>query len=412
MRTATVPPHRNWSATVPYSFTEVHRPGTLEELRSVVATPGALRVIGTGHSFTDLPDAQRGVSLERMRDVEVTEDRRAVRVQAGATFSDVAQALQPTGLALANLASLPHINVAGGVATATHGSGLLNGNLATMVRSLELVLATGDVVTLRRGDPDFEGVVVALGTLGVVASLELDVVADVPWRQVVMLGLPEDEIGERLAEVHGLGSSVSIFTQWDGRPARVWVKRRDGDPTPPPPDGLRHATEPEHPIAGLDPIHCTAQLDEPGWWADRLPHFRMGFNPSVGDEVQSDHHVARHHGAAAVEALRSVGPRIAPALQTSEIRSVAADELWLSPQQGQDTWSLHFTWTGDVAAADEAVRVVEEALAPFDVRSHWGKVFHRPPQHPGLDRFLALRERLDPDRRFVNAWVERVLLAR
>lgn len=406
---------QNWSRTVDYGFETVHEPADLEQVRQVVTSARRLRPVGTGHTFNRLPDGEAAISLRGLRDVEVegAGDGASVRVGAGLSYADLAEALRPHGLALENLASLPHINVVGAVSTATHGSGQDARNLASSVREIELVTAGGEVLTVRRGDEGdvpFDGAVVGLGSLGVVTSLVLDTVPARDYRQVVLTGVAEDEIGPRLDEITHLGRSVSVFTLWDGAPARIWVKSREDDPHVD--AAWPEADVDHHPLPGLDPVNCTPQRGVPGWWADRIPHFRTGFLPSSGDEVQSEWHVALEHGPAAVEALREAGPRLAPALLTSEIRSVAADELWLSPQHHRATRSFHFTWVGDNGLADDAARVVEEALAPFDARPHWGKVFHADVTglYPRLGDFRALRERLDPGGTFLNPWLERVLL--
>lgn len=404
----------SWSGTVGYHFVTEHRPRDLDALRRLVSQSRRLRPVGTAHTFNDVADGAEAVSVEHLRAVQVADDRTSIRVGAGLTHADLAVALEPHGLALENLASLPHLNVAGAVATATHGSGLGTGNLATQVRGVELVTATGDVASFRRGDVGFEGVVVSLGVLGVVCALELDVVPAVDHRQVVLPDADVATLADRLMDLLGLGRSVSVFTRWDDAPQRVWVTWRDDDPDPTPgweAVGLTPATEELHPIPGLDPAHCTAQQGRPGPWIERLPRFRPGFLPSAGTETQSEYHLALEHAADAARALQEVGHLLDSALLTSEVRTVAADDLWLSPQSGQATCSFHFTWVDDMTLADAAARVVEQALAPFAPRPHWGKHFTLDvrDRYPRLTDFEALRRRLDPDGVFTGPWYERTL---
>jgi xylitol oxidase len=399
---------------VRYGFAAEHRPGDLDALRSLVAGARRIRPVGTGHTFNDVADGAQAVSVAHLRDVQVSEDRTWARVGAGLTHAELATSLQPEGLALANLASLPHLNVAGAVATATHGSGRRTGNLATQVRGVELVTADGDIASFGRDEPDFDGVVVNLGVLGVVSALELDLVPAAPHRQVVLPDADVATLPERLLDLLDLGRSVSVFTRWDDAPQHVWVKWRDGDPDPAPAwtaAGLAPADEDLHPIPGLDPVHCTAQQGRPGPWVERLPHFRPGFLPSAGDEVQSEYHVPLAHARDAALALQEVGHLLDSALLTSEVRAVAADDLWLSPQSGQDTCSFHFTWVVDTTLADAAARVVEQTLTPFAPRPHWGKHFTLDvrDRYPRLPDFEALRHRLDPDGVFTGPWYERTL---
>jgi xylitol oxidase len=121
--------------------------------------------------------------------------------------------------------------------------------------------------------------------------------------------------------------------------------------------------------------NCTTQLGVPGPWHERLPHFRLDFTPSAGDELQSEFLVPRARAVEALTAVDGIRDRVAPVLQISEIRSIAADDLWLSPSYGRDTIGIHFTWIADSAAVLPVVSAVEEQLAPFEPRPHWGKVF-------------------------------------
>jgi xylitol oxidase len=166
--------------------------------------------------------------------------------------------------------------------------------------------------------------------------------------------------------------------------------------------------------AGEDPRNCTPQLGELGPWHERLPHFRAGFKPSSGAELQSEYLVARADAPAALAAVRALRERIAPVLLVSEVRSVAADDLWLSPSYGRDSVGIHFTWRPDPAGVRPVVGALEAALDPFDPRPHWGKVFTTPPErlaelHPRLPDAVALFGEHDPTGKFRNAMLDRCL---
>jgi xylitol oxidase len=316
------------------------------------------------------------------------------------------------------MASLPHISVAGAVATATHGSGDASGNLATAVAALELVTSDGDVVCAARGDADFEGLVVGLGALGAVTRITLDVEPVYDVRQRVFEGLAWDALYEHFDEISASGDSVSVFTRWGESVDQVWVKSRVTDAPEQVRDdlfGARPATVDRHPILGLDPVNCTPQLGRPGLWSDRLSHFRMGYTPSSGDELQSEFLLPRRHLVAALEALRDLGGSIRPVLHVSEIRTVAADRLWMSPQYGRDTAAVHFTWKQEPDAVARVLADVEAALAQFEARPHWGKLFLAGTAtiaglYERLPDFAGLCERLDPRGAFRNAWLEEHVL--
>jgi xylitol oxidase len=401
---------RNWAGNYTYGAARLHRPRSVDEVAEVVASAPSVRVLGSRHSFTGIADAAELVSLEALpEDVAVDRDAATVAFGAGLTYGRLAAILREEGLALANLASLPHISVAGAVATATHGSGDGNRNLPDAVAGLELVTSAGEVLALARGEPDFGGCVVGLGALGAVTRLTLDVEPAYEVRQRVFEGLAWEALLEHFDAITASGYSVSVFTRWGESVDQVWIKRLVTEE----PERVRDdlfgacaATVDRHPILGHETVNVTPQLGVAGLWSDRLPHFRMGFTPSSGDELQSEYFVAREHGPAAIAALRGVADRVRPLLLVSEVRTVAADELWLSPQYGQDTVALHFTWKLDPAGVGDALRHVEAALAPFAPRPHWGKVFHTAGRYERLPDFLALRERLDPRGAFRNAWLE------
>jgi xylitol oxidase len=397
---------KNWGGNYTFRAERLHQPATVEELRAIVARAPRIRVLGTRHTFNDMPDSAELVTLaELSADVVVGEG--TVTCGAGMRYGDLAEALDREGLALHNLASLPHISLAGAIATATHGSGERHGNLATAVAALELVTSDGDVATFARGDPDFEGVVVGLGALGAVTRLTLDVEPAYEVRQRVFEGLAWEALFENFDAINASGYSVSVFTRWGEDVDQVWVKSREEVPSEL--FGGRPATLQRHMIVGADPVNCTAQLGVPGPWWDRLPHFRLGFTPSAGDEIQSEYHLPREHGLAGIEAVRALGDVLRPVLQVAEIRTIAADRLWMSTQYERDTVAIHFTWTREQAAVERALGELEPALAPFGARPHWGKLFLAPAGglYPRCADFVALAARLDPRGAFRNEWLER-----
>ena len=395
----------NWAGNFAYRAARIHRPRTLEALRDLVAGADGLRVLGSRHSFNAIADADELVSL-RALPADVTTDGETVSFGAGLTYGELAVELDRHGLALHNLASLPHISVAGAIATGTHGSGNANGNLATAVRALELLTSAGDTVRLQQGDDDFEGAVVGLGALGVVTRLTLAVEPAFELRQRVFEDLSWEVLVEHFDAVSGAGYSVSVFSRLGAAVDAVWVKDR-GDLAEL--FDARPATVERHPIIGIDPVNTTQQLGVPGPWWDRLPHFRMGFTPSNGEEIQSEYLLPRRHAVAAIAALRGLGDRLRPLLQVCEIRTVAADRLWMSPMYERDTVALHFTWVRDQAAVEAVLEPLEAALAPFEPRPHWGKVYLSAPAYPRGADFLALVERYDPRGSFRNDWLTATL---
>jgi xylitol oxidase len=269
------------------------------------------------------------------------------------------------------------------------------------VAALELVTSGGELVRAARGDADFDGMVVGLGALGVVTRITLDVEPAYAVATRVFEHVPWE------ADVLGAGYSVSVFTRWHDDMDMVWVKSRV-DEAPPDVPGTP-ATVEHHPLPGIDATSCTPQLGVPGAWSGRLPHFRMEFTPSNGEEIQSEYFVARERADEAIAAMRAVGPAIRDRLQVCELRAIAADRLWLSPQYQQDTLAFHFTWVRDQPAVERALRDVEAALLPLGALPHWGKLFLAPPRHERIADFGRLAGRLDPRGAFRNRWMERYL---
>ncbi|MGY1662870.1 FAD-binding protein [Geodermatophilus sp. SYSU D00705] len=416
----------NWAGNHTYRAQRLHRPTTLEQVQEIVAAAPRIRVLGSRHSFTGIADSAELLSLEAVHaagsplaGIDVDLAAGTVTLGGGVRYGELADVLRDAGAALHNTASLPHISVAGAVATATHGSGVTNGNLATAVAALELVTSDGELVRAARGDADFDGMVVGLGALGAVTALTLDVEPAFEVEQRVFEGLSWDALAEHFDEVVASGYSVSLFTLWGEDVEMVWVKSRtDGTPAPEGDlFGAVPATVDRNPVPGLDPTPCTPQLGRRGLWSDRLPHFRMGFTPSVGDEIQSEYLLPVRWALDAITAIRGLGARLRPLLLTCEIRTVAADRLWLSGSYGGDAVAFHFTWRRDPAGVDAVVADLERVLAPFSARPHWGKVFAAgaaeiAPLYERHADFVDLVARMDPRGAFGNDWLEEKVLGR
>ncbi|MFE5769718.1 FAD-binding protein [Streptomyces sp. NPDC056485] len=410
------PPLTNWAGNITFSAARVHHPTSVSAVQTLVSSHRRVGVLGTGHSFNSGADTSGELlRLDRLPLlVEVDRARRTVRVSAGTTFADLGPRLQEHGLALRNLGSLPHISVAGACATATHGSGDDNPVIAAGVSAVDLVTAEGDLLSLDRTAPDFAGVVVSLGALGVVTGLTLDLVPAYDVQQYVYTDVPWQTVAAGFTDITASAYSVSVFTDWRER-TQIWVKHRMGTEAP---DldwtGGVLADEPVHPVDGHCAANCTPQLAIPGPWHLRLPHFRAEFTPSTGNELQSEYFVRREDTGRALTALRALRGTMAPVLQVSEIRTVAADEGWLSPAWQRPATALHFTWVRDPGAVAPVVARIEEALAPLDARPHWGKVFSTPPRalaatYGRMEDFCALRKRLDPRGTFGNEFTDRHL---
>src|SRR3569623_1109819 len=369
----------NWAGNIAYATSNIPQPRTVSEVQALVKGAKKLRPLGSRHSFNWISDSDDTiVSLKGLeRAYRLDKGARTVTVDGGMTYGELAPRLHADGFALGNLASLPHISVAGAVSTATHGSGNTNQNLAAAVSGLELVTASGDIVRLKRGDADFDGAVVGLGALGVVSAITVDVVPTFEVKQDLYIDLPFANYVDNFEAITSAAYSVSAFTHWNSdRIAHVWLKSlatapaRTGDLF-----GAKAATRPYHPITVLDATPTTDQKGVAGPWYLRLPHFKMEFSPSAGAELQTEYIVPRKDGPAALRALHAVQNQFSQHLMVGELRTVAGDTLWLSSAYQQDCLAFHFTWNPDWPAVKTVLPVIEKALAPFGVRPHWGKLF-------------------------------------
>jgi alditol oxidase len=407
----------NWSGTYRFTAREVIAARTIGDVQRAVAAGGRVRALGTRHSFTDLADngavlvSVAGIPPEPVIDAAA----RTVTVGAGASYGTLASWLQERGWALGNLGSLPHISIAGATATGTHGSGSGNRILSAALAGLHYVAADGELRQARRTDQEWDGLAVGLGAFGIVVRVTLDIEPSYLVRQDAYSGLPWERVLTELDAIMAAAYSVSLFTGWSGRTLRAaWVKRRIAAADAETPGEFFGARLEPGPVRFIDaPDDNLTVVGTPGPWSERLPHFRLDSTPSNGDEIQSEYFVDRSQGADVLEALRRRAGVIAPAAMVSEIRSTAADPLWLSGSYGRDTLAIHFTWRNAPDEVDAAVSEVEAALEPFAARPHWGKVSRLTPaqlaeRHPRLADARALFGRLDPQGTFSNARLERL----
>ncbi len=412
-------PRTNWAGNLTFSTDHLYMPATVDEVRQVVKKCDKVRALGTRHSFNAIADSKfNQVSLKKLDHIALDEKARTVTMGAGVRYGDLATVIDKRGYAVHNLASLPHISAAGACATATHGSGIHNGNLSTAVAALEIVTADGEIVHLSRDkDGDrFLGAVVGLGALGVVTAVTLDVQPTFQVAQSVYQNFSFDHLKDHFEEVLGSGYSVSLFTDWQKHQAtQVWIKRRlaPGDANQWPKEffGAKLQTEKLHPLAGHPAEACTEQQGIPGPWYERLPHFRMNFTPSSGQELQSEFFVPLSHGYEAILAVEKLRDQITPHLFITELRTIAADHLWMSMAHDRPSLAIHFTWKPEWPEVKQVLPHIESALEPFEPRPHWGKLFTLAPakvraRYTRLPDFKELAKHHDPAAKFRNEFVE------
>ena len=423
-------PLKNWAGNLTYGTSSVYRPQSPEDVQEAVRSCRKMRSLGSRHSFNAIADSDANlVSMSAMnRPLAFDVENMTVDVEGGIRYGDLCQNLDEEGFALHNLASLPHISIAGACATATHGSGVDNANLGAQLAGMAFVDAAGELRTLSREEngETFQGAVVHLGALGPITRLTLALQPSFRMQQAVYLDLPMAVLEDHFEEIMRSGYSVSFFTDWrNGTVNQVWVKRRMGDDEPGSGEdgeyrfdeaffGARLATKNMHPVATESAVNCTEQMGVPGPWYERLPHFKMGFKPSAGEELQSEYFVPFEHAYEAMRAMESLSGQISPHLFISEIRCIAADDFWMSPCYRQPGVALHTTWKQDWPTVQRLLPLIEEKLSPFNVKPHWGKLFTLDPRtlrsrYSRLEDFRSLVREYDPDGKFRNAFLERNL---
>jgi xylitol oxidase len=399
-----------WARTHHFGAARLVEATSVDDVISAVRAGGSVKALGTRHSFNAIADTSGTLITVTglAADPVIDESAPTVTVGAGTRYGELAPWLQERGWALHNLGSLPHISIGGATATGTHGSGLTLGSLSTAVAGLEYVGADGEAHRVIRSDPDFDGMVVGLGSYGITTRITLDIQPTYDIAQHVYRAVPWDALLANPREVFGAAYSVSVFTQWD-EPSieQVWVKSRlDADGSLPRAWlGARRVDVGRTNLAGGDPAALTPHTGQPGPWLERLPHFRLEFTPSNGDEIQTEYFVPFADAAGAIGAVRELASDIAPHLHVTELRTIAAGPLWLSGEYERETLCIHFTWRSHPEAVAALNPRIEAALASFQPRPHWGKVNSLTSAaiasaHPRLADARALFDRLDPEGRF------------
>ena len=406
---------KNWSGNIEYRPAEIARPSSISELQKVVADSRKVRAYGSGHSFNTLADTDGTLIAfsEFDKNIEIDSSKMLVRVPAGVRYGEVAPKLHANGFALRNMGSLPHITVVGATSTGTHGSGVGNKNLSGSIAEIELITATGDAITLDQSE--LPAARVALGSIGIIHHLTLDIVPTYDVAQTVYFDLPFVQLISNLDAILSAGDSVSVLSMWgDEFVDQVWVKSKIGtNPVLTQNEwfGAKLATRKSNPIREADSAAATEQFGLPGPWFERLPHFKLDFTPSFGEELQTEYFIDRKDAPAALHAIYKIREELSELIMVCEMRTVAQDENWLSEAYGRETFVFHFTWRPNIPAVEKLLLKIEASLEPFKARPHWGKVFTNnafdfSSLYPKFNSFLTYRGTYDPSRKFVNKLLE------
>ncbi len=411
---------KNWAGNLEYSTSKIDYPKLLEEVQQIVKKHSKLKVLGTRHCFNTIADSKYDfISLREMKKiVSLDANAKTVTVEGGIKYGELCPWLNDKGFALHNLASLPHISVAGAITTATHGSGVRNKNLCGPVEALEIVTADGDVINLSKKDGEkFYAAVVGLGAIGVITKVTLNIQSAFMMRQWVYTKMPLQQMKEHFDEIVSSGYSVSLFTDWQSETINeVWIKSLVDDASNAEAKkdffGAKPATKNVHPIIELPAENCTEQMGVPGTWYERLPHFKMGFTPSSGKELQAEYFVPHEHAVEAIQAIQKMGKEIGPHLFISEIRTIDADDFWMSPCYKQPSVTIHFTWKQEWNAVSKLLPAIEKELAPFNAKPHWGKLFTMSPstlasRYQKMNDFKKVVAEFDSKGKFRNEFLEK-----
>ncbi len=409
---------KNWAGNLSFSSKEFIEIDSVKKLQTIVSNARGIKVLASGHSFSDIADTKDTlISIKNLSfEIGIDSNKREALVPAGMQYSDVSRYLEKHGWAVSNMASLGEVTIAGAILTGTHGSGSSNGILSTAVIGFEMVLESGSILTTdRENSSDFPGFIVSLGALGVFTKYKLKIVPSFSIRQVVYENINIESIANNFDLVFDRAYSVSFFSNWaQNSTGQIWMKfLDDSKPFNISSDWIdgNLAKVKQHPVKINDASPCTDQLATSGKWLDRLPHFKLNSSPVSGDEVQTEYLVDRRYVKQYISELAEIGDEIASKVYTTEIRTIKADDLWLSGAYERETVGFHFTWRKSDSLVNFLPKI-ESILGKHDGRPHWGKLFDvpkdkLPSRYPKFSDFEVLLQKYDPNKKFRNNFINK-----
>lgn len=411
---------KNWVGNLQYNSKKYFQPERVGQIQELVKNSKRIKTLGSRHCFNSIADCdETHLSLAKMNKMlAIDENEMTVTIEGGAQYSDFCVELNEAGFALPNLASLANISVVGACATATHGSGVNNQSLASSISEIELVDGNGGIITLsRQKDAEkFNGVVVNIGAIGIVTKLKLDIEKSFQVRQDLFENLSIEQLAENFDEITSSGYSVSLFTNFQKSIRVMNIKRRIDENISDLPKEFFGATAAKESInsRGIPDTNRSPQMGVSGCWFECLPHFKFSKQLIQGEEIQSEYYVERKNAVEAILALEEISNIIFPQIIVAEIRSIKADNHWLSPFYRGDSVGIHFSWKLNEREVMKILPEIEKVLAPYKPIPHWGKLFtiSREELHayyPKMSEFIGLCEEFDPNGKFRNEYLNKYI---
>lgn len=409
---------QNWARNLTFSESEFLEIDSFSQLQEVVNTSSRVKVLATGHSFSPIADTEgKLISLKKLdSSIYIDSVNQTVSVSAGTSYAQLARYLEENGWALENLASLGEITIAGAIMTATHGSGSANSVLSNAVVEIEMVLASGEKLLLNEQNiAEFKGFIVSIGALAVFTRLKLRIVKSFSIKQIVYENITSKSVAQHFDEIFDAAYSVSYFNNWArDSSGQIWMKflsDKDISTLAKNAFGGNLAVANQHPVKVNDPSTCTEQMGVTGKWLYRLPHFKLDSSPASGDEVQTEYLVDRKYVKEYIGELSAIGDEIASRVYATEIRTIKADDLWLSGAYQRPTVGFHFTWKKS-ADIENFLPKIEQILGQYNGRPHWGKLFSTDKdqlisRYPKFSDFQKLLKKYDPNGKFRNQFIDR-----